>query len=228
MYDEPGPHPEVNPLEFRLLDVVTSRVDTLTRLPGQRWFQTPRDELGQVGMFSMPLDILPSGAVGTHSVFVTAGSVPEIKEFGLDGELIRIIRLDEPSREPTVADLEAFIAGEVQKAPRARGTFERAYRMDLPLPAVIPSFDQLIVDDTGWLWARVYQYEPNAPNDWLVFDPAGEGRGRVRLPRALEVHQIGRRFVLGVWKDSMNVEYIHRYELDRGSGAGLEADARPR
>lgn len=48
---------------------------------------------------------------------------------------------------------------------------------------------------------------------WLVFGPDGEGLGGVDIPPDLEVWQIGRDFVLGVWRDELEVEFVRRHAL---------------
>ena len=48
---------------------------------------------------------------------------------------------------------------------------------------------------------------------WLVFNPNGEGLGSVDMPPDLDVWQIGHDFVLGVWQDEHEVEYVRRHVL---------------
>lgn len=49
----------------------------------------------------------------------------------------------------------------------------------------------------------------------MVFDSTGVARGTVDLRKDLEIHDIGRNYVLGRWQDSLRVEYVRRYRLDR-------------
>jgi hypothetical protein len=41
--------------------------------------------------------------------------------------------------------------------------------------------------------------------------------GEVALPSTLGVTEIGEDYVLGTWRDEMDVEYVRMYSLDRGS-----------
>lgn len=53
----------------------------------------------------------------------------------------------------------------------------------------------------------------------LLFDPEGEVQGVVWTPPGLEVESIGEDFILGVWLDEFDVEYVRRYGLRRGAAA---------
>ena len=87
----------------------------------------------------------------------------------------------------------------------------------MPLPEMMPVFSRLLVDEVGWLWAELYRYDVRAPVRWLVFGADGEGLGSVDMAPDLEVREIGRDFVLGVWRDQLDVKYVRRHVL-RGRG----------
>jgi hypothetical protein len=38
----------------------------------------------------------------------------------------------------------------------------------------------------------------------------------VTLPKDVLIHDIGEGYILGVWKDEMDVEYVRMYSLERG------------
>ena len=84
----------------------------------------------------------------------------------------------------------------------------------MPLPEIMPVFSRLLVDEVGWLWAELYRFDVRAPvtMDWSS-SPNGEGFGSVDMPPDLEVWQIGRDFVLGVWEDELGVDYVRRHAL---------------
>lgn len=171
--------------------------------------------------FTVPFDILPSATIGMDGFFLTLGEEvgPEILEYDTSGRLRRIIRLDEPVLPPSAADLDKYT--EFQIDPRRvpddyrERYFEnrRSQYEEMPLPTIIPVFSRLLIDDTGSLWAQLYRFDVLAPASWLVFGPNGEGLGSVDMPPDLEVLQIGRDFVLGVWEDELEVEYVRHHSL---------------
>jgi hypothetical protein len=83
------------------------------------------------------------------------------------------------------------------------------------IPETMPTFESLLVDDEGWLWAKVYEFDPARPSAWVVFDPSGRARGSIETPAGLRVHQIDRDFILGVWTDEVGAEHVRRYRIDR-------------
>ena len=168
-----------------------------------------------------PFDILPDAVLGRNGFFLSLGEDqgPEILEYDLSGRLRRVIRLAEAVVAPSPGDIDKLV--EFQFDPhdlpdtsreRRSGITARAYR-EMPLPKILPVFSRLLVDEVGWLWAELYRFDVRAPVRWLVFNPNGEGLGSVDMPSDLEIWQIGRDFVLGVWEDELDVEYVRRHAL---------------
>jgi hypothetical protein len=163
------------------------------------------DQLGWGGL--IPFSSMPAAAVRRNGAFITEGTLPEIKEYDVEGRLRRIIRIDEPLRRITDTDIQGYV--EVTGKPM---------NPDIPIPDMMPTFESLLVDDEGWLWAKVYEWDPTQPSAWVVFDPSGRARGSIETPAGLRVHQIDSDFILGVWTDELDVEHVRRYRIDRRAG----------
>lgn len=168
----------------------------------------------QPGFFyQIPFSATPAAAVTRRGALITADVSSEIKEYDLSGRLRRIIRIDEPPRSVTAADIRRYV--ELTDGP---------VYSDMPIPETIPAFgESLLVDDEGWLWAQVYEWDPTQRPAWLVFESNGRAHGSISTPVGLDIHQIGRDFILGVWKDELDVEHVRKYRLDRhpANRAGL-------
>lgn len=82
---------------------------------------------------------------------------------------------------------------------------------DISRTSSVSAYAEFIVASEGPLWAR----SGGRGSAWYVFDISGRYAGHVDLPEDLEVHQIGRDFVLGVEKDEWGVEHVMLYELRR-------------
>ena len=48
-----------------------------------------------------------------------------------------------------------------------------------------------------------------------VFDPEGHLVGRIEVPADVEILEIGPDYLLALYKDPMDVEYVHMYDLTR-------------
>ena len=178
---------------------------------------------GSMFRYRLPFDIPPAAVLGPDGLFLTLGEDhgPEILEYDGSGGLRRIIRLAEPVAAPSPEDLRRLVEFESgryrQDLPdtmRARlvGRDRRMYAK-MPLPEIMPVFSRLLVDDVGWLWAELHRFDVRQPMRWLVFGPDGEGLGSVDMPAGLAVRQIGRDFVVGVWRDENDVHYVRRHAV---------------
>jgi hypothetical protein len=118
----------------------------------------------------------------------------EIGVYGRDGKRKRSIRRD------------------WQPVPLTKAHREAPRPFDYPLPEHYPAYDQGLVDRVGYLWVR--RGEP--PHLWDVFGLEGGWVANVTLPTEMDVHDIGEDYILGVWEDELDVEYVRMYGLDRG------------
>ena len=85
---------------------------------------------------------------------------------------------------------------------------------EVSVPPVRPNYSRLVLDRVGNLWVErspVYWADPE-PVEYLVFDPEGLLLGTVTLP-PIAVLEIGDDYVLGVFRDEMEVEYLRVYAI---------------
>jgi hypothetical protein len=139
----------------------------------------------------------------------------EIEVYSPDGELLRLIRRDIPPQPVTpelVEEYREFANEYFAQLP----TWGREWRMSLPMPDYLPPHGDFLADDEGHLWVPEYAVR-GAPRAWSVFDPQGHLLGEVEIPPGGRVTQIGTDFVLGFWRDEMDVEEVRMYGLNRAS-----------
>ncbi len=82
-------------------------------------------------------------------------------------------------------------------------------------PSQLPGYDRVIASRDGYVWAQVYESDLAAPHDWDVFDAEGRFSGRVHVWSGFYPMVINRDAMVGVWRDSMGVEFIRKYRLTR-------------
>src|SRR5690606_32467500 len=85
-------------------------------------------------------------------------------------------------------------------------------------PRVLPTFDAMLRDATGAIWVRNDVgpiLRDSIPRSWTVFDARGSWLGEVQLPKRVEVQQITRDRIVGVWKDADETEHVRLYRLRR-------------
>ena len=146
----------------------------------------------------------------------------EIKAYGADGSLARIVRREHSPRVPTPEDVEAYIESQVllyypDAPPSQQEDHRRDYR-SVPVAEHFPAFTSIMIDKLDHLWIREYDLpreERPAPL-WTVFDPEGHVMGFVETPAGLwMLYEIGEDYILGHSMDELGVESIQVWPLDR-------------
>ena len=226
IWASPAGHGQTHPptfVDYGLLELGHGRV--IWEEEGLQWAQSftvvvPDSPIGWAQL-AVPFDIWPDATLAADGLYLTLGEDqgPEILQYDTSGRLRRIIRLAEQRSAPSPKDLEKLVEFEFDPYDMADTTRERVsesrlrlYRQNLQA-RIMPVFSRLMVDETGLLWAKLYRFDVRQPVRWLVFGPNGEGLGSVDMPPDLDVRQIGRDFVLGVWEDEYRVEYVRRHAL---------------
>jgi hypothetical protein len=197
--------------------------DSIGEFPGPDQFIRTGSGSGNrfVAVTTPPFGRMPARAVHGTQFFFGSGDSYEIECHEKTGELVRLIRLDRPSRRVTEADLERFIERRLQELDEGENEQEARQRLEaMPVPETMPVYEDLVVDAAGNLWVRDYQLDGDAPSEWVVFDGSGRMLGSVTTPAGLEVTEIGEDFVLGIWRDELDVQHVQLYELMKGTTAG--------
>jgi len=164
---------------------------------------------------------VPWGDLIIHSL----NSHYEIRAFADDGTLARIVRRDHEARAPSNEEIEAYIEERLSSypanwAPDQIETYvaeQRRLYQSVPVAENMPAFTSVIVDKLDHLWVEQYELpgEERPGSLWTVFDAQGRVQGFVETPDALEIFEIGEDYILGLWRDELEVEYVQVWELER-------------
>ncbi len=156
-------------------------------------------------------------------VFVAFTNRYEIKAFGADGRLARIVRRDHAPRATTQADVDYYVESQLSYYPDFTPDQVATYRQvfeSTPLAKTFPAFSEAMGDAAGYLWVREYDFpgEPRPAPLWTVFDPGGRVLGFVETPNGLAILEIGEDYILGRTEDDLGVESIQLWPLERADG----------
>lgn len=120
-----------------------------------------------------------------------------------------------------------------------RGNAREEQQMEERLEAVPgapwPAFAQLLLSSDGHIWARRFdhldaiaffdfsrliQTEPSPefadPRRWDVLDPNGAYLGSIETPPRFKAYEVGPDWILGVWRDELDIPYVRIYSVDKG------------
>ena len=148
-----------------------------------------------------------------------------------DGSLLGIVRRDVQPIEATEEVFQSLLDGVVEEvfgnpaeAPPEQVDLLTRMWTERPRAPYLPVLRSVHVDATGSLWVTPHYLAGADPPPFEVFAADGRWLGRVSLPAGLDRGfiqygapelEIGTDYVLGVWTDELDVQYVRMYRLDR-------------
>lgn len=162
------------------------------------------------------------------------GRWPEMRIYGSDGDLKRILRW-RPQRMPVTAqDRQRYTDKRTAYIEMHGGAIEALQGFpslrDFPrVPLHKAVFDSYLVDELGNVWARHYpslnlgiedqrppvEYGTASAELWTVIGWDGLWLGAVELPEGFSLHQLARGRAYGVFSDENGVQTVQVYPIRR-------------
>jgi len=154
-------------------------------------------------------------AVGNDRIFTGSGKPYEIRLLARDGGEIGLIRKVQEPREIAATHRQEFRKRLLARIVSSSRATVEAELDAIEFPAGFPDYDRLLVDSTGNLWARDYEWprDDDDPMTWSVFDRNGVWLGSVETPAGVEVTDIGAARIVGISIDDAGVEHVVVHEL---------------
>lgn len=97
-------------------------------------------------------------------------------------------------------------------SPANRMAFEERFRISQP-PETFPAYSGILADREDNLWVRGYLPPDEENVRFSVFDSHGGWITDVDVPDDITVLEIGSDYVLALWTDEMDVEYVRLFGL---------------
>jgi hypothetical protein len=204
------------------LDTRGEVLDTIASVPGIEMLITGVERVPPVvGTFLRD----PHFAFGGDEAFVATGDRFEVTAFGTsEPHAARTSRppSSPPPRPIERADVDLWLRGTDDSGIDESGI--DAVLAALPSDQTLPATRRVLRDDVGWVWVEHYAPAGAPPlafnrvvasSRWSAFDLDGEAVFDVEMPPRFVPYQIGQDFVLGVARDSLDVQWVHMYALER-------------
>lgn len=157
--------------------------------------------------------------VTTHAGRILLGDAVDmqVEEFTADGVPARILRIPGYPLELSADVFEREREARLQENPDEMPPMILEFYQDLPVPDRRPAYADVKVDPTGSIWLRPFlaPNEGEGPETWQVLGPGGAWLGGVEIPADFSVMEIGMDFVLGVYRDDLDVEHPRVFGLHR-------------
>ena len=193
---------------YEFLDAEGTVTASLGPIPASEMFESQR--AGTTVWMEVPFTRSAVAAAWHDLAVVGRNDIYEIRAYGTDGALRRMVRMDH-TPIPVTRSLLALEQEEQGLDPNDD---------EIPAPETLPAFERVIADALDNLWVREYRVPgrdtPNPP--WTVFDPEGRVLGHVETPPGLGIFEIGEEFVLGLAIGDLGVQQVQVWPLRRGRG----------
>ncbi|HEY8469200.1 MAG TPA: hypothetical protein VIL18_06135 [Longimicrobiales bacterium] len=190
------------------------RLDVATRASTpQGWASGPDLVWTGRGLVPLPITInTPFVGIG-DALHIAAG--PDFRIRVLEAEkLLEVYGVARPRRSVTRDAIETYTEFYTRAIDDPEQRREYLSGMDHPgRPELLPGYDQILLADDGNVWAQVYWPDLLAPATWDVFAASREWLGQVRTPEGFSVSAIAGGHLVGVWRDTLGMEYVRVYRL---------------
>jgi hypothetical protein len=160
--------------------------------------------------------------IGPEIVAQGFNDTGEFLLLGLDGAELGVAEVRAKKREVT----DSIWSAAGQEFLRGLGAFPlpgqsreallKAVLKGAPEPEFLPLVDQVFFDLEQNLWLRRFCAGESPEAVWEIHSREGQFLALIRMPSNLELLEIGRDYLLGVQKDSLDIETVVKFGLVRG------------
>lgn len=199
-------------------------VTELGRFPGYQSYSSE-----QTGVTLYPFGMDTYGVLSGSALVVGTAESPELRYYGPDGGLERIVRWPDPDRRLEggryVAEWDSMLTSWLEPMPEGRRAMMRDMFDRIPRPERFPAYDGVIAGSDGRVWVGEYvgilaiaatPIDRRVPaRRWLVFDRAGALAATVETPAGFQPHAASGDRVWGVYRDAVDVESVRAYATIR-------------
>ncbi len=213
------------------VDIGTGAVDSLLVVPGREASVVDRGG-GRYSHGTVVFGRDNEFAAGLGQVAVISTEAIAVHLFGATGRLQRIVGRPLPAEAVTQEHVDDLVESRLglvfpqgsdpptEDVARLRQRWEGN-----PRATTLPLLRSVHLDVEGNLWLEQYFHIGARAAPFHVFSSAGVWLGQVTLPprhhrgfhpRRAPSFQIGEDFILGVWTDEMDVQYVRMYGLEKG------------
>ena len=203
---------------LRSCDLFGELLTDFGEFPGEETFTTTTHQADRgltTEFLSVPFGKSPQISVQGDRLFFSSQDRYEISIFDSSGFLRKIVRVARSPVPVTAADLRSFIQAELDGMGGNDARFMRQAFEKMPMMEFQPAHGSITADRQGYLFVEDFRSPGMEAAPVNVFDPEGHLVGRIEVPADVEILEIGPDYLLALYKDPMDVEYVHMYDLTR-------------
>ena len=196
-----------------------SLTDTLGLFPGPERFisvQQSGSTITSINVMQPLFGRSPDYAIAGDDLYAGDQAAPEIRVYGADGALRRILRTGAEPEPVTEALREAKADRMTENVPEdVREGFRAGLLSTQASEGTVPPYGDLIVSRTGELWVADYDDGVRTRGRWTVYAPDNRALARIALPERFTPFDIGADWILGREPDELDIEHVRLYRVVR-------------
>ena len=203
------------PITAWIIDSSGAELRAIGPFAGRAVFLGPGRQANTITRLPVPLGASTLFTAGPERVHVVDTDAFEIRTYGIDGRLARIVRRPHTAIPLQPSDVAAAIEAELVGLPPSEEIRAgmRAGLERIPPPALLPAVRSLRSDSEGNVWVQA-GYRPTATESaWSVFDSTGRWLGDIAMPAAQQILEIGADYLIASDRDDLDVERVRVLRL---------------
>lgn len=161
-----------------------------------------------------PLGKLTRFALSDDRLYVGSAESAYVDVYTLDGRRMGVLPIGAARRRPTDREYERAIDRWLGPMTRSAREFVRARLFEIPKPKSLPPYLDLLAEPDGTLWAQVPAPHDSA-TELRAIDPDGRILADLLVPQYLEVFEVGRDYILGMYEERDGEQHVVLYRLHR-------------
>jgi hypothetical protein len=152
--------------------------------------------------------------IGRDAVYIGTADSFHIERVGLDGTRSSF-GLEVANAPVTENVRDAWVETMAERALEPRRPAIRSALRQFALPGTLPAYAGFDLDEEGNLWVSHYPIPGEKAAVWRVFSGDGRWIASIDIPVTFRPAYIAPNFILGVHLDSLGVQTVRRYEVNR-------------
>ena len=174
---------------------------------------TRRMEVGLVSL-PVPLSARPFVALSDAAIVVFGTEDNVVRALDVNGVVTSQWQLPVPTPPLTSETFRSAVDERIRQLPPARERVMRPVYEAMTPPHRRSPIANVVVDRRGLVWAAIAA-DDGSQRTWFVMDQEGQVRAQVRMPLDIEVVEIGDDYVIAVWRNALDVEFVRVHTLTR-------------
>jgi hypothetical protein len=202
--DPPGRFREAAPVIRYSSD--GGELGVFAQLPGEEWYYSE----GQGILMALPLGRGSHIVATRNHVYIGDGS--NLIAYSATGDSLHAFRPFEAS-PVSQADIDGDKNRRLANIPSEARSRYQALFAELPYPDTFPRYSRIVGGDHDNVWVQQYRVPPDQGSSWQIIAPSGDPVAALELPAGYSPYRVNGNTVIGLKRDSTDVEYVVAYEV---------------